>query len=103
MERRLQTHERRNTANESGTIGGFGVPQRIGLLKMLDVSERLLGVLFVEINPIAGRQILNVQVTVGGPRSRWHPHEMPQHVRSLIPLRPKAGNFDLLVARLAEP
>ena len=51
---------------------------------MLDMSKDFLGVSVTQINAIAGRQILDVEITVARPRLRGHPHDMSQHVRQRI-------------------
>ena len=70
---------------------------------MLDMSKDFLGVGLTQIDAIAGREILDVKVTVACSSLRGHPHKMSQHVGKRIASRVKAGNFDLLLARLAEP
>ena len=70
---------------------------------MLDISEDFLGVSLTQIDAIAGREILDIKVTVARSGLRGHPHKMSQHVGYRIACRVQAGNFDLLLARLAEP
>src|SRR5882762_11541722 len=80
MERGLQTHKSGYAAYESRAVGCFRIPQRRGRLKMLDMSKDFLGVSLAQIDAIAGRQILDVKITVARPRLRGHPHQMSQHV-----------------------
>src|SRR6185437_1292487 len=70
---------------------------------MLDIGEDFFSISLAQIDAIACREILDIKVAVARSGLRGHPHEMSQYVGYRIACRMQAGNFDLLLARLAVP
>src|SRR4030088_415534 len=70
---------------------------------MLDEREYFLCICRTQINPVAGSQVIDVEVTVACSGLRRDPHEMSQHVWDLVARWMQAGNFDLLFTCFAEP
>src|SRR6476646_1166603 len=103
MEWSLQAHKTRYTTDEIGAVGCSRVPHRRVRLKTLDVSKYLFGVSLIQVDSIAGCQILLIEVTVARAGFRRHKHEMSQYVRQRVTCWMQAGNFDRPLARLAVP
>src|SRR6267154_4010653 len=80
MERGLQSHESGYATYESRAVGCFRIPQRRGRLKVLDMSKDFLGVSLAQIDAIAGREILDIEVAVARSGLGGHPHQMSQDV-----------------------
>ena len=70
---------------------------------MLDISEDPLGVSFIQINTIAGRQVLLVKITIARPCLRGNEYDVSQDVWHLVAGRRQTRDFDLLFARLSVP
>ena len=103
MERSVQAHKSRYATNESSAVGCCRIPHRRSLLKMLDISKDLLGVSLIQIDAIAGRQILLVKITIARPRLRGDKYDMSQDIRQLVAGRSQTRDLDLLFARLSVP
>ena len=64
MKRSVQAHKSCYAAEKSSAVCRCRIPDRRSLLKVLDISKDLLGVSLIQIDTIAGRQILLVKITI---------------------------------------
>jgi len=76
MEWSFQSHEAGYSPDERRAVERLHIPYRLGSLKMLDIAEDLFGVGLVQINSIARRQILLVEITIARPCFRGHKRQV---------------------------
>src|SRR6516164_10261149 len=103
MKRSLQAHKSRYAANESGAVHRCRIPQRRSFLQVFDISKDLLGIGLIQIDAIAGRQILLVEITIARPCLRGNKYDVSQDVRQHVASRSQTRDLDLLFARLSVP
>ena len=103
MKRSLEAHKGRYASDKSGAVGCCCIPQRRSLLQVFDIGKDPLRIGLIQIDAIAGRQILLVKITIGRACLGGDKYEVSQDVRHLVAGRSQTRNIDLLFARLSVP
>src|SRR4030095_7337234 len=103
MKRSVEAHISRYASEKSSAVGRCCIPQRRSLLQVFDISKDPLGIGLIQIDAIAGRQILLVKITIARTCLRGDKYEVSQDVRQLVAGRSQTSDLDLLFARLSVP